>query len=115
MVDCLGAVFDCSAFVVGKRDLCQHLLQIAAGFQELGARRALGSIEVTAGAGHTVRALLKEAVGAEAMAEIEVLPWSAFSGSSTLDGVTVDQHLDRAYVPSEVAVVAAGLRGPAPF
>ena len=71
--------------------------------QELSSRRILRQVEVAPSAGHAVRALFEEAVGAEAMAKIEVLPRRSTGGSAVLDALTVDQHFDRAHVAGEVA------------
>jgi hypothetical protein len=68
----------------------------------------LGGVEVAAGAGHAVRALLEEAVGAPAVAQVVVLPWLAVSCSAGGDGVTVKEDLDGADVAGEVAGVGVG-------
>src|SRR5437879_891910 len=54
-------------------------------------------------------ALFEEAVGAQTVAKIEVLPWGALSRGATGDRVSVDEHLDRAHVASEIASVVVRL------
>ena len=66
--------------------------------------------EIAAGAGHAVRALLKERVGAVPVCEIEVLPRFAGSGSTSLDSVAIDQDLDGADIAREIAGIVIGLR-----
>ena len=70
--------------------------------------RALRGVEVAAGAGHPVRALLEEAVGAVAVAQVVVLPGLARGRGAGGDRVAVDEHLDGAHVAGEVAGVGVG-------
>ncbi len=96
------AVIDGSPLIVGERDRGGHLLQVALGFQQLGRGGVLRGVEVAAGAGHPVRALLEERVGAIPVPEVVVLPWLAGSSCSGGDGVAVDEDFDSPDVAGEV-------------
>jgi hypothetical protein len=72
------SVVDGGAFVVGERDGGAHALQVVLGLEQLGFSGVFRGVEIAAGASHSVRALLEEAVGAPAVAEVVVLP--GFSG-----------------------------------
>src|SRR4029078_2526766 len=102
------SVVDCGAFVVGERDGGDHALQVVLGFAQLGLGGALGGVEVAAGAGHAVRALFEEAVGAPAVAQVVVLPGLAGGRGAGDDGVAVEQYLNRPDVAGEVAGVGVG-------
>src|SRR5258708_4175150 len=56
-----------------------------------------------------MRALLEEAIRAQTMAEVKVLPWSPRRGGAAGDRVSVDEHLDRADIASEIAGVVVRL------
>jgi hypothetical protein len=73
-------------------------LQVVLGLEELGLGGALRGVEVAAGAGHAVWALLEEAVGAPAVPEVVVLPGLAARSGAGGDGVAVDEDLDGAQV-----------------
>jgi hypothetical protein len=103
LVECFLAVVDGSLLVVGERDCDEHPLQVGLGLEQLCPRGVLRDVEVALGAGHAVLALLEEGVGAQPVAEVVVLPCLACGGVPGGDGVTVDEDLDRADVPLEVA------------
>ena len=102
-------VVDGRALVVGERDGGEHPLQVVLGLEQLGLGGAFGGVEVAAGAGHPVLALLEEAVAAPAVPEVVVLPGLAVAGRAGGDGVAVDQDLDGAEVAGEVAGLGVGL------
>jgi hypothetical protein len=64
------AVVDGVAFFIDEWDLGAHALQVVLGLEQLSLGGALGGVEITTGASHPVRALLEEAVGAPAVAEV---------------------------------------------
>lgn len=68
------SVVDGGAFLVGEQDAGEHALEVAAGLEQLGFGGVLRSVVIATGARHPVRALLEEAVGAPAAAEVVVLP-----------------------------------------
>src|SRR5581483_4308921 len=72
-VDGVLGAFDSGAVVVGEGNLDEHSLQAGLGFEQLSAAGGLGEVEVAAGAGHPVRALLEEGVAAVAVAEVVIL------------------------------------------
>jgi hypothetical protein len=94
------AVVDGVAFLVRQRNGGAHALQVVLGFEQLSPGRALGDVEIAAGASHSVRALLEEAVGAPAVAEVVVLPGFSGGGRAGGDGIAVDEDLDGADVAS---------------
>jgi hypothetical protein len=96
------AIVDGGLFVVGQRDRCPHALEIVLRLDELGFAGVFRRVEVAAGAGHAVRALLEAGVGAPALAEVEVLPGLTRRGGAGGDRVAVNQDLDRADVAGEV-------------
>jgi hypothetical protein len=96
VVECGLTVLDGGLFVVGERDADEHALEVRFRLQELAFAGFLGSVEVAAGAGHAVWALLEEGVAAEAVAEIVVLPGFSGCGGAVGDGVTIDEDFDSA-------------------
>ncbi|MFB7337501.1 hypothetical protein ACFC00_38715 [Streptomyces adustus] len=58
------SVVDCEAFVISQRDVGQHLLEVLLCLQKMTLAGLLGHVEVTAGTGHAVWALLEERVRA---------------------------------------------------
>ena len=108
-----AAVVDGGLLVPGERDHRPHLLQVLLSFEELGLAGVLRGVEVAPGAGHAVRALLEEGVGAVAVAEVVVLPGLAGRRGAGGDGVAVDEDLDGPHIAGEVArvVVGPGQRG----
>lgn len=78
------------AFVVGERDGSEHALHILLGLERLGVRAALGRVEAALGAGH-------------------VGPRLADGGGARGDSVRVDEDLDGADVPPELAGISVGL------
>ena len=58
---------------------------------------------------HSVRALVEEVVRAVTVAEVIEPPRFSLGRGAALDRVLVDQHLDRADVPAEVAGVGVRL------
>jgi hypothetical protein len=53
------AMFDGGAFIVGKRNVHHHALQVVLGLDELAGTGCLRILEVATGAGHPVRHRLK--------------------------------------------------------
>jgi hypothetical protein len=102
LADCVVVGFDRGAFVVGERDLNEHPLQPALRFEQLRSAGGFRDVEVAACARHPVRALLEEAVGAVAVAEVVELKWPAVAGLAVGDRVAIEEYLDRADVSREV-------------
>lgn len=92
------AVVNGGPFLVGERDRGEHALEVVLGFQELGLAGVLGGVEVAFRAGHAVRALFEEGVGAQPVAEVVVLPRLACRCAARGDGVAVEEDLDSAHV-----------------
>ena len=107
-VDGVQVAVDGGAFLVGERDLLEEPQDVVLGVDKLCERGFPGAIEVAPCAGHSVRALVEELVGAQAMAEVVVAPGLSV-GDRLLQGVLVDQHFDRAQVACEVSGVGIGL------
>src|SRR5690606_22496449 len=101
------AVYD-GLLLVSERELLLQAQDVALGRDELDEVRLAGPVEVTAGAGHAVRTLVEEFVGAQAVAEVIEPP--RLPGGRLLDRVLVDEHLDRPHVALEVTRVGVGLR-----
>jgi hypothetical protein len=101
-------VLDGGSFVVGQWDRREHPGQAAVRLQRLGFGGFFGFVEVAAGAGHPVRTLFEEGVGAPAVAQVVVLPGLAAGGGAGGDGVAVEEDLDGADVAGEVASVGVG-------
>src|SRR6266487_547649 len=99
LVECDLDIFHCRTLFFRERNSCQHALEIFPGLQELPFGRTFRQVEVAASTGHAMWALLKEAVGTVAVPQVEVLPGSPGRGLATLNGLTVDEHLDRSHVP----------------
>ena len=87
----------------------EHALEVAAGLEQLGFGGVFRGIEIATGASHPVRALLEEAVGAPAVAEVVVLPGFAGGGCAGGDRVAVEEDLDGADVAGEVSGFGVGL------
>ena len=102
------AVVDSGTFLVGERDGGEHALEVVPGFEQLCLARVLRGVEVAFRAGHAVRALLEEGVGARPVAEVVVLPGLARGGGTGGDCRTVEEDLDRADVPGEVPGLGVG-------
>jgi len=77
-----SAIFDRCALIVGEWDLSHHALEIVPCFGQLSFARAFWHREITASAGHRMRALLEEPVSTVPMAEIEVLPRRSFTSTA---------------------------------
>src|SRR3954451_12140999 len=55
-------LLDGCALAIGERDQCQPAVHVRLGFEQLRPAAWLGNVEVAAGAGHPVGALLEERV-----------------------------------------------------
>src|SRR5260370_41797023 len=66
-------------------------------------------VEVAFRAGHAVRALLEEGVGAQPVAEVVVLPGLSAGRGARGDRVAVEEDLDGAHVAGEVPGFGVGL------
>src|SRR5664280_3191307 len=84
-------VGDRGALVIGERDSREHPLKVVLRLEQLALARLLGGVEVAAGAGHPVLALLEEAVAAPAVPEVVVLPRLPICGAAGGDGVADGQ------------------------
>ena len=103
-IDGVEVTVDSGAFILSEWDLLDEAQDVVLGVEKLCERGFAGAIEVASCAGHAMRALLEELVGAQAMAEVVVAPRLAV-GDGLLQGVRVDQHVDGAQVAFEVAGV----------
>jgi len=91
-------------FVIVERDILAQPQQVRLAFQQQRLAGPLRQVVVAARAGHPVRALVEEVVGAVAVPEVVVLP--RFVGRPARpDRILVDQHFDRAQVGLVVTTV----------
>lgn len=92
-----------------ERDLLAHSQEVRFPLQQLSTARVLRGIEPALGARHPMRALVKEVVGAVAVAQIVELP-RLFGGLPTQNKLPINQNLDRAHIAREIAGITERLR-----
>ena len=101
-------ILDRRPLLVRERDLLAQPQQVGFAFQQLRCRRAFRPIEGALGAGHAVRALVEEVVGAVAVPEVVEPPRLARRRRPVPDGVPVEEQFDGAQITAEIARVLVG-------
>lgn len=101
------AVFDRRLFCLAEGNLLEQPQRMLLALKQQSFGGLFRHIDVSLGTSHAMLTLLKEIVGAVAVAEIVELPWLR-CGTPTADHILIHKYLDGAKVARKVAGVGIG-------
>lgn len=106
------AILHGGALLLRERDFLLEAEQVRPPFQELRGHRFLRAVERAFRAGHPMRALVEEVVGAVAVPQVVEAPGCARRGRPSPHRCLVNEHLHTPDIPAKVVGIGIGAGQP---